>query len=206
MKRIIAENVLTGIQLVYNSKANPSYSIVQVNSLLKFVCFDIKTAFETFDTEVNQALHTQPKKVMSGIDLENSTKTYLDLEDVSYPFKCQTDDGRIATVIAERRTEVNDATYIVIIDHANSKDCWSNDELLFLSDRVGHLYFADGDDQTGSHLIPIQPPKPVVRTGWINIYSSDRCSSNIYPTEKVAIVSANNAASLVKTIEITWEE
>ena len=132
---------------------------MQVNSLLKFVRFDIKTAFETFDTEVDQALHTQSKKVMSGIDLENSTKTYLDLEDVSYPFKCQTDDGRIATVIAERRTEVNDATYIVIIDHANSKDCWSNDELLFLSDRVGHLYFADGDDQTGSHLISIQPPK-----------------------------------------------
>ena len=147
---------------------------------------------------------------MSGINLKNSTKTYLDLEDVSYPFKCQTDDGRIATVIAERRTEVNDAIYIVIIDHANSKDCWSNDELLFLSDRVGHLYFADGDDQTGSHLIPIQPPKPVVRTGWINLYDSQggktHCpSARTYSTRELAIEAAGTTP-LIYTIKITWEE
>jgi len=136
------------------------------------------------------------------------TKTYLDLEDVSYPFKCQTDDGRTATVIAERRTEVNDATYIVIIDHANSKNCWSsNDELLFLSDRVGHLYFADGDDQTGSHLIPIQPPKPVVRTGWINLYDDDCCSPRVHPTKEFAIKKGSTVTRGIKnTIQITWEE
>ena len=206
MKRIIAENVSVGIRLEYDSDSNKTFCIISTQTMSNHFCSDLKTALQVFDNKVDLAIQNQPEKDMSGIDLENSTKTYLDLEDVSYPFKCQTDDGRTATVIAERRTEVNDATYIVIIDHANSKDCWSNDERLFLSDRVGHLYFADGDGQTGSHLIPIQPPKPVVRTGWINIYSSDRCSSNIYPTEKVAIVSANNAASLVKTIEITWEE
>ena len=144
MMRILAENKEAGVTLTYN------YSMFHVNSAIGAHGFNhLKRALQFYDKEVAKALTTPA----------------LDLEAVSYPFKCQTDDGRIATVIAERRTEVNDATYIVIIDHANSKDYWSNDELLFLSDRVGHLYFADGDGQTGSHLIPIQPPKPVVRTG-----------------------------------------
>ena len=146
--RMLADNKEAGIQLYLNgSQSALKFTVVCDTGDRAFE--SLKRAFDFYDKEVARTMTTPA----------------LDLEAVSYPFKCQTDDGRIATVIAERRTEVNDATYIVIIDHANSKDFWSNDELLFLSDRVGHLYFADGDDQTGNHLIPIQPPKPLVRTG-----------------------------------------
>jgi len=182
MKRIIAENVLAGIQLVYNSKANPSYSIVQVNSLLKFVRFDIKTAFETFDTEVNQALHTQPEKVMSGIDLENP------------PERLVTSTGKEAQLIGN----TGEGTHPFVVQIKRKLY-----PTLVYSNRDGSSTVATS---TFEPSLTTLHAAQVKKTGWINIYSSDRCSSNIYPTEKVAIVSANNAASLVKTIEITWEQ
>lgn len=39
------------------------------------------------------------------------------------------------------------------------------------------------------------------KEGWINIYGNGHCSSNIYPTERMAITS-----EAIATVKVEWEE
>ena len=125
---------------------------------------------------------TQPKKVMSKLDLENP------------PERLVTSTGKEAQLIGN----TGEGTHPFVVQIKRKLY-----PTLVYSNRDGSSTVATS---TFEPSLTTLHAAQVKKTGWINIYSSDRCSSNIYPTEKVAIVSANNAASLVKTIEITWEQ
>jgi len=183
MKRIIAENVLANVRLEATTcKDSVTRFRVLSRDVVMFRGVNIDKAFRMYDLHVDKALHTQPEKVMSGIDLENPPAVLL------------TTSGRKVRLVGN--TDEGDCPYVISVEDGKYP-------ILLYSNRNGSVTVSTSRlEVTVFTLCTVKANK----TGWINIYSSDRCSSNVYPTEKVAIGSANNAASLVKTVEITWEE
>ena len=191
--RILAENKEADVRMEWDiNKIRP----LSVRSKDMHETFSsMRIAFDFYDGEIKKALATPA----------------LDLEAVSYPFKCQTDDGRNATVIDKRFTEDHPGKYVALVDHGSSEDWGSNDELVFLSDRVGHLYLANGYGQTGAKLTSLPPPKPITKEGWLNLYkrpyaTSPGAHSRVWETETEARAMICNDRTYVDTAKVTWEE
>ena len=192
---LLTENKEAKVTLEYDPEAIRPYGVASENKYETFKA--LGAAFQYYQEEAARAL--------------TLATPALDLEAVTLPFKCQTDDGRTATVLIERRTEVNDATYVVLVDHGSSKNWESNDELVFLSDRVGHMYFSTGTNQTGNYLTPLPPPKPIVKEGWLNLYkrqyaTSPGAHSQVWETKAEAQAMTCNNGTYVGTAKVTWEE
>ena len=186
MKRILAENVLAGIRLEYDSDSNKTFCIISTQTLSNHFCEDIKTALQVFDNKVDQALHTQPEKVMSVIDLENPPAVLL------------TTSGRKVRLVGN--TGEGDYPYIISLEDGKCP-------ILLYSNRDGSVTVS-----TSKLEVTVFTLRTVLvkKTGWINLYDSKGDKSHypsaiIYSTRELA-VEAVGRTPLIDTIQITWEE
>ena len=184
MKRIIAENVLANVRL---EAATCEDSVTRFRVLSRDVVMfrgvSIDKAFRMYDLHVDKALlHTQPEKVVSGIDLENP------------PVEIETSNGLKATHLGKVRGLEN--PYIVLLTDG------FKDHLVFSNRHGGELLSAIN----GENFKITLRKKPIKKIGWINIYRYSKSGICIHDTKDEAIEHSVNMDHVKDTIQITWEE
>jgi len=183
MKRIIAQNVLANVRLEATTYEDSVTRFrVLSHDVVMFRGVNIDKAFRMYDLHVDKALHTQPEKVMSGVDLENPPETM------------KTTYGRSARLLGKMKSS-NDRPYVIAIQHAENK----NYENI-------HYACVDGTIHGFSKLNLIDAAQPVTKTGWINIYKYSKSGICIHDTKDEAIEHSVNMDHVKDTIQITWEE
>ena len=184
MKRIIAENVLANVRL---EAATCEDSVTRFRVLSRDVVMfrgvSIDKAFRMYDLHVDKALlHTQPEKVVSGIDLENPPAVLL------------TTSGRKVRLVGN--TGEGDYPYIISLEDGKCP-------ILLYSNRDGSVTVSTSSLKETVFTLRTAPVK---KTGWINIYRYSKSGICIHDTKDEAIEHSVNMDHVKDTIQITWEE
>jgi hypothetical protein len=142
------------------------------------VCFE--KALRMFDVHVTIALHTQPEKTISSIDLENPPASML------------TTSGRKVRLVGN--TGEGDCPYVISVEDGKYP-------ILLYSNRNGSVTVSTSKLDVTLFVLCAAP---VTKTGWIHIYPNMICSGTVHHTRQEAEKSASNGC--IAILEITWEE
>jgi len=180
--RLIQENILANVQLEYYAFLNKKFAVHTQFASCRFHSID--DALESFDLNVNSALHNQPEKVMPFVDLEEPHESI------------KTSTGNAAEVVG--KVEISGSPYVVLVRNESSS-------LILLSNRDGSKLFCANNFTKYDFTLEKMPTQ---KTGWISIYkgssSSAQVGMKIMSTRAECI--KNSIDEPTDTIQITWEE